>query len=107
LRAQQFADVVEASDGEEAVRLAKRMLPNLILMDASLPRVDGYTATERIREIESDSKVTIIFLSGYEQPHSREMALAAGGDDYFVKPVNLEELELALEKYLMLSGLPA
>jgi len=92
--------VVEASDGEEAIRLAESMLPNLILMDTSLPRVDGYMATECIRKLQTKNKVTIIFLSGHAERHAREMAMAAGGDDYFVKPVDLEELGLTLAKYL-------
>jgi CheY-like chemotaxis protein len=94
--------VVEASDGEEAVRLAETMLPDLILMDTSLPRVDGYMATERIRKLKNENTVTIIFLSGHAEQQSQEMALAAGGDHYFVKPVNLEELGLTLAKHLRL-----
>jgi CheY-like chemotaxis protein len=93
--------VVGASDGEEAVRLAKRKLPDLILMDTSLPELDGYSATERIRNLERDRKVTIIFLSGHAGPQARDKAFAAGGDDYFLKPIDLEKLELALTKYLM------
>lgn len=92
--------VVEASDGEEAVRLAEDALPNLILMDTSLPQIDGYMATERIRKIESVRNVAIIFLSGHAERQARELALAAGGNDYLVKPVDLRSLELALEKHL-------
>jgi two-component system phosphate regulon response regulator PhoB len=92
--------VIEAADGEQAVRLAEVTLPNLILMDTTLPRVDGFRATERIRKLDGGRQVAIIFLSGQALPRSRELALAAGGDDYFVKPVSLEELERALLKYL-------
>jgi two-component system, OmpR family, phosphate regulon response regulator PhoB len=92
--------VVEASDGEEAVLLAERTLPNLILMDTSLPKVDGYMATERIRKIESVRSVPILFLSGHAEAPARDLALAAGGDGYFVKPIDLEELGSALMKYL-------
>jgi CheY-like chemotaxis protein len=95
--------VVEAADGDEAVRLAQRILPDIILMDTGMPRVDGYLATERIRKIDVARKVAIIFLSGYEQSQARTRAFAAGGDDYFVKPVNLEQLELALERYLLIA----
>ena len=92
--------VAEASDGEEAVRLAETILPDLILMDTSLPGIDGLMATERIRKLKNLRKVPIIFLSGHASPQSREMALAAGGDGYFVKPVGLSELELALARYV-------
>lgn len=95
--------VVEAADGDEAVGLAESMLPSLILMDTSMPTVDGYQATERIRKSESIGKVTILFLTGHAEPQSRELAMAAGGDGYFVKPVNLEELEQALNRYLLLT----
>jgi CheY-like chemotaxis protein len=91
---------IEATDGEEAVRLVAGIMPDLILMDTNLPGIDGLMATKRIRELKSATKVTIIFLSGHAQPQSRDRALAAGGDDYFVKPINLSELELALAKIL-------
>jgi CheY-like chemotaxis protein len=93
--------VVEAADGEEAVRLAERRLPHLVLMDTSMPRVDGLLAAERIRKLDKGGQVTIIFLSGYAHPQFRESALAAGGDGYLVKPISLRELELALKKYLL------
>jgi CheY-like chemotaxis protein len=94
--------VVEAADGAEAVRLAIELGPSLVLMDTTLPGVDGYTATERIREIESLRDVKIIFLSGHAGVPARELALAVGGDDYFVKPINLALLERVLAKYLKL-----
>ncbi len=83
------------------MRLAEGGLPNLILMDTGLPGVDGYMATEKIRKLKDGSKVRIVFLSGYAEPQARDLALAAGGDDYFVKPVNLEQLGSSLENYLM------
>jgi two-component system, OmpR family, phosphate regulon response regulator PhoB len=98
--------VIECADGEEAVRFVEELMPDLILMDTSLPIVDGLKATQRIRKLKSASKVTIIFLSGHAQPQSRAVAIAAGGDEYFVKPVNLGELELALVKYLKTTTLP-
>jgi CheY-like chemotaxis protein len=97
---------MEAADGEEAVRFVEGIIPDLILMDTSLPKLDGLVATERIRKLKSASKVKIIFLSGHAEAQSRAVALAAGGDDYFVKPVNLGELELALRKYLTTASAP-
>jgi CheY-like chemotaxis protein len=92
--------VIEAGDGDEAVRLAEQMRPDLILMDTSLPHVDGLMATDRIRHIDALSKVKIIFLSGHAQPQARETALAVGGDAYFVKPVDFEELGQAIRNIL-------
>jgi two-component system phosphate regulon response regulator PhoB len=97
------ARVVDASDGEEAIQLATRTIFDLILMDTSLPRVDGLMATKRIRQLDGGGKIGIFFLSGHAQPQSRDLALAAGADEYFVKPLNLVELELALRKRLMIS----
>ena len=95
-------NVVEAADGEEAVWLAEKMLPDLILMDTSLPRVDGLMATERIRKLDSIHKVGIIFLSARTEAHFRESAIAAGGDDFFVKPINLADLEIAVKRQLVM-----
>src|SRR4051812_20423164 len=64
------ARVVEATDGEEAVRLATNMIFDLILMDTTLPRVDGLMATKRIRQLDGGEKVGIFFLSGHAQPQS-------------------------------------
>ena len=95
--------VAEAEDGEQGVILAERLHPDLILMDTSLPRVDGFEATRRIRDVIS-KHVPIIFISGYAQPEYRDAALATGGDDYFVKPVDVNELERAMERRLQLSN---
>jgi CheY-like chemotaxis protein len=93
----------EAADGEQAVQLAQKLLPDLILMDTSLPRIDGLMATRRIRQLDCIHNVGIIFLSGHAEPQMRDSALAAGGDDYFVKPVNFEALEVALRKRLLIT----
>ncbi len=92
--------VVEAGDGEEAVALAERETPDLILMDGSLPRLDGVSATRRMRGVESLSGVPIIFLSGHDEPHRQLAAREAGCDDYLVKPLSLERLYHILERHL-------
>jgi two-component system phosphate regulon response regulator PhoB len=89
--------VLEASDGEEAVRVAITSSPDVILMDTNLPRVDGLMATQRIRKVESLNEVPIIFISGHAGPEDEARALATGANAYFVKPIKLSELELALE----------
>jgi CheY-like chemotaxis protein len=92
--------VLEAGDGEEAVAVAERERPDLILMDAVLPRLDGLSATRRIRENPSLPRVPVLFLSGRAEPSFRASALEAGCDDYLVKPVTLKALGQAIEKYL-------
>ena len=92
--------VVEAGDGEEAVSLAERETPDLILMDGSLPRLDGIAATRRMRGLPSLSAVPIVFLSGHAGPQQRLAAREAGCDDYLVKPLDLKRLYHVLEDLL-------
>lgn len=92
--------VVEAGDGEEAVSLAERETPDLILMDGSLPRLDGVSATRRMRGLESLARVPIIFISGHAAPQQQLEAREAGCDDYLVKPFEIEQLYRVLEQLL-------
>lgn len=93
-------EVREAEDGAEAVGLAASMLPDLIVMDSTLQQMDGLEATRRIRQMGINGNVPIVFLSGHAQPQARDTALSCGADEYLVKPVSLDELELVVEKYL-------
>jgi CheY-like chemotaxis protein len=92
--------VAEAEDGEEGVRLALSEHPRLVIMDATLPRLDGLSATRRIRSESALARVPVVFLSGHAQPDFREAALDAGGTDFIVKPVALAELASVLERHL-------
>lgn len=92
--------VVEAENGETATALAERLHPDLILMDGTLPLLDGFAATRRIRGLASASGVPIVFLSGHAQPASEAMAFAAGCTDYLVKPFALSDLERVLGRHL-------
>jgi len=90
--------VLEAEDGEEAVRLAESNRPDIILMDAMLPHLDGLSATRRIHA--QLGEVPVIFLSGHAHPAFHATALSAGGIEFLVKPVSLAELGRALERQL-------
>ena len=92
--------VVEAEDGETATALAESLLPDLILMDDTLPLLDGFAATRRIRELASGGDVPIVFLSGHAQPAAAAQAFTAGCTDYLVKPFAPGALELMLERHL-------
>ncbi|MBA3767487.1 MAG: response regulator [Acidobacteria bacterium] len=92
--------VVEAENGEMATALAESLRPDLILMDGTLPLLDGFAATRRIRGFASGSNVPIVFLSGHAQPASEAQAFAAGCTDYLVKPFALGELNRVLERHL-------
>lgn len=92
--------VAEAEDGEEGVYMAESLCPDIIVMDISLPRLDGLAATRRIRQLAVIRDVPIIFLSGHAQPDFRALALGMGGNDYLVKPLKLGDLAAAVEKHL-------
>jgi len=91
--------VVEAADGIEAIDRFKTQRPDMILMDISLPFVDGLTATKAIREFDGKSKVPIIALTAFGQFFYKE-AMAAGCNDLINKPVDFNTLEPILNEYL-------
>jgi CheY-like chemotaxis protein len=92
--------VALAEDGEEGVHVARSVRPQLVIMDATLPRLDGLAATRRIRLDSALQGVPVVFISGHAQPDFREAALDAGGTDVLVKPIALEVLASVLERYL-------
>lgn len=93
-------DVLEAADGEEAVRLAETARPDLVLLDRCLPRLDGLDVARRVRAGEQAVRVPIIFLSGHAEAVARSAAFEAGCDDYLVKPIGLDRLALVVARHL-------
>ncbi|HZS05063.1 MAG TPA: response regulator [Blastocatellia bacterium] len=93
-------EIVEAGDGLCAVDAARRESPDLILMDISLPKVDGLQAMREIRASAALRSVPIIAMSAYDQQEIREQALLAGCTDYAPKPLDLEQLEVMIRRYL-------
>jgi CheY-like chemotaxis protein len=91
--------VTEAANGQEAVESVKRDPPDLILMDLSLPVMDGLTATQIIRKFEGIGKVPIIAVTAYGNSYYRR-AMEAGCDDLINKPLDFDNLEPILEQYL-------
>jgi CheY-like chemotaxis protein len=92
--------VVEATDGEQAVKVAVQMKPQVILMDLSLPKLDGLAATRLIREQEGFRNVPIVAVSAHDSPESRVEALEAGCNDYVTKPIDFDHLQALLESFL-------
>jgi two-component system, cell cycle response regulator DivK len=92
--------VVEAGDGEEAVSAAEREQPDLILMDGSLPLLDGFAATRRLRGLAGLAAVPIVFISGHAEARHQRAAHDAGCDDYVVKPFDVARLEGVLNRLL-------
>lgn len=85
-------EVVVASDGEQGLAAVHEERPDLILMDLSLPVLDGWQATRRLKEAEETRAIPVIALSAHAMPGDREKALEAGCDDYDAKPVKLPSL---------------
>ena len=92
--------VIQAADGEQGVQKAISEHPDLILMDLSLPRLDGWKATRQIKAHPDLRQIPIIALTAHAMAGDRERALEAGCDDYLSKPINLRELANKLEVYL-------
>jgi two-component system, cell cycle response regulator DivK len=85
-------EVVVAPDGEQGLAAAHDQRPDLILMDLSLPVLDGWEATRRLKAAEGTRAIPVIALSAHAMPGDREKALAAGCDEYDAKPVKLPGL---------------
>jgi CheY-like chemotaxis protein len=92
--------VVEAINGVEAVKLASEEKPGIILMDLSLPLIDGLTATRRIRSLPGLSKVPIVAVSAHDTADFHSEALAAGCNAYVTKPIDYPELEEVVNRLL-------
>lgn len=92
--------VVEATNGAQAIDIARREQPDLILMDLSLPQVDGLSATRQIRAVSYLKKVPIVAVSAHDTPDFHKEASAAGCNEYVTKPIDFGELEIVIKRLL-------
>ena len=92
--------VIEAMNGEEAVKLAKTGSPRLILMDLSLPVIDGLAATRLIRKLPELKSVPIIAVSAHDTSDFQSEAIEAGCNSYVTKPIDFNELEELIAQLL-------
>ncbi len=97
-------DVVIAVDGEKGLELAESEVPDLIIMDMSLPILDGWEAARRLKAAPSTRHIPVIALTAHAMSSDRDKAIEAGCDDYDTKPVELPRL---LEKIEALLSVPA
>lgn len=92
-------EVIEAADGLQAVESIKHHLPDLILMDISMPVMDGLTATKKIRKFKRGTEIPIIAVTAFGGGFYEE-AIKAGCNDLISKPIDFDSLEPVLVKYL-------
>ena len=95
-------ELIIAGDGQEGIDKAIEENPDLILMDLSLPTMDGWTATAKIKEIEQVKDIPIIALSAHAMPEHRDRAIKAGCSDYDTKPVDIKRLLSKMEQFIEL-----
>lgn len=92
--------VIEAVNGKEGIEIAQREKPDLILMDLSLPIMDGWEATRRLKADADLRLIPVIALTAHAMKGDEEKALAAGCDDYLAKPIDEDELMAKIEGHL-------
>lgn len=95
--------VFAARDGHEGIRLAYELQPDLILMDLSLPKLNGWEVTRSLKSNPRFQKVPILALTAHAMVGDREKALEAGCDDYFAKPIEVDEFVKFLSPYISVS----
>lgn len=92
--------VVEATNGEEAVRLAQSERPHIVLMDLSLPVIDGLAATRAIRKLDGFKDMPIVAVSAHDTTDFQSEALSAGCNSYITKPIDFSQLETLIARLL-------
>ena len=93
-------DVILAVDGEEGIKMAQTELPDLILMDMSLPLMDGWEATRRLKAAPETGSIPIVALTAHAMAGDRENAIEAGCDDYDTKPIEFSRLLAKIQSQL-------
>jgi CheY-like chemotaxis protein len=97
-------EVVVAADGQQGLLMAEAEKPALILMDMSLPELDGWEATRRLKAGKSTQHIPVIALTAHAMVDDREKAFAAGCDDYDTKPVEFQRLLAKINTLLVPEG---
>jgi two-component system cell cycle response regulator DivK len=93
-------EILEASDGEQGVKSAGEKMPDLILMDIMMPKMDGLEATRIIKADTKTKHIPIIALTSYAMKGDREKTIEAGCDGYIAKPIDIKEVLKTIEHYL-------
>jgi two-component system cell cycle response regulator DivK len=93
-------EILEATDGEQGVKSAGEKMPDLILMDIMMPKMDGLEATRIIKADIKTKHIPVIALTSYAMKGDREKTIEAGCDGYIAKPIDIKEVLKTIETYL-------
>lgn len=93
-------EVLEADDGSEGLQKARQLHPDLILLDMSIPEIDGWNLARLLKSTPETRDICIVALTGHTQPGDRQKALAAGCDGYLSKPLDTATFALEIRAYL-------
>jgi two-component system cell cycle response regulator DivK len=93
-------EMIEAIDGEDALEKAVSEKPDLILMDISIPKINGYEVTKRLKSIEEVKEIPVVALTAHAMRGDRAKALEAGCEGYISKPINVRELPGQVKSYM-------
>ena len=92
--------VLKASDGEEAINIARRQKPDLILMDIMMPNLDGYSACHAIKKDAATSAIPVIMVTALGQELNKKLANHMGADGYVTKPFSVRGLLATIDRFL-------
>ena len=93
-------NMIEASDGEEALEKAMKHKPHLILMDISIPKIDGYEVAKRLKDQDEFKDIPIVALTAHAMKGDRENFISFGFEGYISKPINIHDLPKQVRSYL-------
>ena len=93
-------EIIEAVDGEEAIEKAISEKPDLILLDISLPKLDGYEVAKRLKSMEEFQEIPIVAFTAHAMKGDREKVIAGGFEGYISKPINVREFPDQIRAYL-------
>jgi len=93
-------EIIEATNGEEGLKMAREAKPDLILMDIQMPVMDGFTAAKALRADPATKDIKIVGVTSYAMKGDKEKVLAAGFDLYIAKPINTRELPAQIKELL-------
>jgi len=92
--------IIEATNGEEALNITKEQMPDLVLMDLMMPKMDGYIACNKIKRDEDTREIPVVMLTGIDHELNKKFANEMGADGYITKPFTLQKLLDVVKKFL-------